>query len=278
MKKYNFYMCKKYDQFSTIEIEGSAFHIRIVDMEDEIKENRNLRVFTKIWKKEDETDVRELQLMRDINYRDMRYIFRIPFDTILEDDVICFCIFIIDQHNEVIKRSSIQRILTQPIEIEEDEVKDQLEFDLVQGMLNDISVINANINAMNYRVQSYISQANINSEIYDYIDNRTEAKIDEVLEEKVILEIKEHNTDLVQKNNELLNEMKNELEIHYSNELAEYSLDLLQDNKEAYKEAVSQSLNEKKAELETYVDEKLTEVLTELDNLLGQIAPLDSDI
>lgn len=267
MKKYNFYMCKKYDQFSTIEIEGSAFHIRIVDMEDEIKENRNLRVFAKVWKKEDETDVRELQLMRDINYRDMRYIFRIPFDTILEDDVICFCIFIIDQHNEVIKRSSIQRILTQPIEIEEDEVKDQLEFDLVQGMLHDISVINANINAMNYRVQSYISQANINSEIYDYIDNRTEAKINEILEEKVILEIKEHNTDLVQKNNELLNEMKNELEVHYSNELAEYSLDLLQDNKEAYKEAVSESLDEKKAELE----QSMIDMLTRLDGILGQI-------
>lgn len=260
---------KDYDQFQYKDVQSNPFLIEIQDY-SELIATSNLRVFMEIWSEEDETYKKTVQVLRDVNFpKEARYICRIPFDDI-EDTIYCFKIKIRDRNNKTLIASVKQTIRPVPIDIDEEEVQQNPNFDLVQGMLNSITEASSTIQNLNNQVIDYIAQADVNSEVYKYIDSRIDSGQGYLIERstEAIKDI------VIEELDDILNTKKQELIVENGivldekiNDLALVNDGLLTTKVEDLKVISSEILDGKKQELE----QSMIDMLTRLDDILGQI-------
>lgn len=260
---------KDYDQFQYKDVQSNPFLLEIQDY-SELIVNRNLRVFMEIWNEEDETYRKTVQVLKDVNFpKEARYICRIPFDDI-EDAIYCFKIKVRNQNNKTLIASVKQTIRPVPIDIDEEEVQQNSSFDLVQGMLNSITEASNTIQNLDNLVIDYIGQADVNSEIYKYIDSRIDSGQGNLIEKstEAIKDI------VIEELDDILNEKKQELIVESGIVLDEKINDLALANDEVLATKVedleiitNEILDTKKQELE----KSMIDMLTRLDGILGQI-------
>ena len=261
---------KDYDQFQYKDVQSNPFLIEIQDYQELITTTSNLRVFMEIWSEEDETYRKTVQVLRDVNFpKEARYICRIPFDDI-EDTIYCFKIKIRDRNNKTLIASVKQTIRPVPIDIDEEEVQQNPSFDLIQGMLNSITEASSTIQNLNNQVIDYIAQADVNSEIYKYIDNRIDSGQGNLIERSTEaikdIVIEEIDTILDEKKQELIVENGIVLD-EKINDLALVNDGLLTVKVEDLKVLANEILDEKKQKLE----QSMIDMLIRLDGILGQI-------
>lgn len=139
MKYHNFSLYKDYDQMQHKEINENPFGLEIIY--SDLEKNKNLRVFMTIWNANNAEDKRKVQILRDVSQMNkLRYNCRIPFDNI-ENETYCFRLTVVNEANKTLKTSSTQTIL--PVEqVIPPNIKDELAYDYVQGILVQIDSMN----------------------------------------------------------------------------------------------------------------------------------------